>query len=105
MATFPTTGPWKRDKGVKHSVTPEFRTGQDWPVRIRIRSALFMSGVFQHILQDLYVYNEPYGRRKVVFQMRWALWTTVPSAARRARDVHERSVLGVLFADRPLLLC
>ena len=64
VRTFPTTGPWRRDKGVKHIVTPRY-TATPWgngvPDWVQVKSELFMSGVFTRVLQDVLLYMGPNG--------------------------------------------
>ena len=62
VRTFPKTGPWRRDKGVRHTVTPNYHyrgttPTPAYPASIRIRSSLHISGKFSHVLQDVSVVN------------------------------------------------
>lgn len=56
ILTFPTTGPWRRDKGVKHRVTPHYQTNL-YPHQLEIKSELYMSGQFVKVLQWLTITN------------------------------------------------
>ena len=63
VRTFPKTGPWRRDKGIRHTVTPNYHyrgttPKPAYPASIRIRSSLHISGKFSHVLQDVTVVNK-----------------------------------------------